>query len=153
VLAIQRMLSEEWGRDDVFGSGTINFGEIEGGVAANVFAPTARASVLVRAVEEPADVEARVLRHLGEHVELESFKSYGPIRFHVPAGREGTVVAFGTDAPFLPRWGTPLLYGPGRIEDAHTSHEEVTAASFARAVADYEAVARELLARIDAERE
>ncbi len=150
VQAIQRMLSDEWGNDEVFGSGTINFGEIEGGVAANVFAPTATASVLVRAVEEPAAVEARVLRHLGEHVELEAYKSYGPIGFHVPEGREGPVVAFGTDAPFLSQWGTPLLYGPGRIEDAHTANEKLTEESFAQAIADYEAAARELLAEIDA---
>ena len=153
VTAIQRLLASEWGNDEVFGQGTINFGEIAGGLAANVIAPAARASVLVRAVEEPAEVEARVLSHLGEHVTLEPHKSYGPIRFHVPDDRDAPVVAFGTDAPFLPAWGTPLLYGPGRIEDAHTADEKLTEASFAQAVADYESTARHLLARLDAEGE
>ncbi|MEW6074467.1 MAG: M20/M25/M40 family metallo-hydrolase [Planctomycetota bacterium] len=148
--AIQRLLAEEWGHDDVFGRGTINIGEIAGGVAANVVAPRATASVMVRAVEGPAAVEARIRRHLGEHVELVAPVGYGPIRFALPAGDEGPVVAFGTDAPFLPAWGTPLLYGPGRIEDAHTVEEKIAVESLEQAIADYEAAARTLLARIDA---
>ena len=37
----------------------------------------------------------------------------------------GVPVAFGTDVPHMPRWGRPLLYGPGSILDAHTEHEKV----------------------------
>lgn len=149
--AIQRMLSDEWGSSDLFGAGTINFGEIEGGLAANVVAPSASANVLVRAVESPEVVEARIVSHLGEHVEIEPGKGYGPVRFVVPDGSAGPVVAFGTDAPFLGRWGEPLLYGPGSIRDAHTAHEHLTEDSFERAVADYERTALDLLARIDAD--
>ena len=46
----------------------------------------------------------------------------------------------------LGRWGTPLLYGPGRILDAHTDHECVSKASMEQAVQDYQRTARELLA-------
>ena len=144
------MLSDEWGDHELFGRGTINFGEIEGGLAANVVAPKATANVLVRAVEEPAVVEARIARHLGDNVELVPSKGYGPVEFVVPDGGDGPVVAFGTDAPFLRSWGRPLLYGPGSIRDAHTSHEKLTEASFDQAVADYERVARQLLERVDA---
>ena len=55
------------------------------------------------------------------------------------------MVAFGTDAPWLDRWGTPLLYGPGSIRDAHTSHEKLEVDSFEQAVADLERVTRQLL--------
>ena len=73
-------------------------------------------------------------------------KGYGPVEFHVPewAAEDAPVVAFGTDAPFLTRWGTPLLYGPGRITDAHTDHELLERASFERAIGDYVRIAREL---------
>ncbi len=148
--AIARMLGDEWGNHELFGRGTINFGEIEGGLAANVVAPSATANVLVRAVEAPSVLEQRLRKHLGDNVELELLKSYGPVAFETPAGADGPVVAFGTDAPFLSEWGQPLLYGPGSIKDAHTSHEKLDADSFDQAIADYERTALELIARVDA---
>jgi acetylornithine deacetylase len=117
----------------------------------------ASANLLIRAVESPDVLEKRLRSHLGEHVELVPSKSYGPVEFFVPgadgetATVDGPVVAFGTDAPFLRRWGQPLLYGPGSIRDAHTAHEHLTEASFEQAVADYERTARRLLERIDAQ--
>ena len=144
--AMHRALGDRWGSHPVFGDGSINFGLVQGGVAANVVAPEARATFLVRAVESPAEVEARMKAHLGANVELLPQKSYGPVEFVVPAGREGPIVAFGTDAPYLDGWGRPLLYGPGSIRDAHTAHEQLTADSFDRAVAEYAATVRELLA-------
>ena len=147
-----RLLGTDWGTHAHLGPGTLNLGQIEGGVAPNVVADRASASVLLRAVEEPDVCAAKLSRCLGEHVSFEShFANYGPIEFHVPAGEDPIEVAFGTDAPHMPRWGTPLLYGPGRILDAHTDHERVSKQSFQRAVADYTRVARELLARARSE--
>jgi acetylornithine deacetylase len=147
-----RLLETDWGTHPHLGPGTLNIGQIEGGVAPNVVADRATASVLLRAVEPPQACRAKLERCLSEHVAFESpFPNYGPIEFHVPAGEEPIEVAFGTDAPHLPRWGTPLLYGPGRILDAHTDHERVSKASFERAVADYGRVARALLERSRAE--
>jgi acetylornithine deacetylase len=148
VRVAHHLLEDQWGRHPVFGQGTLNLGLIEGGVAANVVAPSASASVMVRAVEEPAAVEARVRRHLSREVEFVVEKGYGPVEFHVPGdGKDAPVVAFGTDAPWLTRFGTRLLYGPGSIDDAHTAHEKLEVASFERAVGEYESVARGLLAR------
>lgn len=148
---LHRLLELPWGEHDVLGPGTINFGRIEGGVAPNVVADRAEATLMLRAVEEPEVVAARIEGCLGEHVEAHSdFRNYGPIEFHVPEGHEPVTVAFGTDAPHMPRWGTPLLYGPGRILDAHTDHECLSKASFERAIDDYERTARGLLAHEDA---
>jgi acetylornithine deacetylase len=152
VRVLHALLHEDWGTHALFGRGSINFGLIQGGVAANVWAPTAEASVHVRTVEPPALVEARLRAHLGEHVELVPEKGYGPVEFQAPAGSEPCVVAFGTDAPYLTGWGRPLLYGPGSIADAHTAGEKLGRASFERAVAETTRVARELLASIDAGR-
>lgn len=150
VHALHRLLEDEWGSHALFGAGLLNCGEIQGGLAANVVAPSAQASLLVRAVEPPAAVQARIERHLGPHVSFEPSKCYGPVEFLCPHGEEGPIVGFGTDAPFLPSWGQRLLYGPGEIQDAHTAHEKLAADSFERAVHDYARVARELLARADA---
>ncbi len=149
VHVVHELLRDGWGTHPVFGQGTLNVGLIQGGLAANVVAPAASAAVMVRVVEEPRAVEARIRAHLSRSVEFEAEKSYGPVEFFVPGAHsaDAPVVAFGTDAPWLTRFGTRLLYGPGSIDDAHTDHEQLAAASFERAVGDYERTARELLAR------
>jgi acetylornithine deacetylase len=149
VTTIGRMLAGGFGHHERFGPGTVNFGRIEGGVAANVVAAGARASILVRTVEPVETVRARIEEALSPHVELApNAKAYGPIEFHVPDGMgdEGIVVAYGTDAPHMPRWGTPLLVGPGSIQDAHTDHEKVEAAELDEAAARYVRTAERLLA-------
>lgn len=149
VHVLERLLAGEWGSDARFGRGTLNVGRISGGLAANVVAPEARAELLARIVEDPARVEARLRACLNEHVELEAgVKSSRPIEFHVPAraGGESDVVAFATDAPHMPRWGKPLLFGPGAITDAHTEHERVAIRDLDAAVAEHVALAKELLA-------
>jgi acetylornithine deacetylase len=153
VTALQRLLAQDWGRHALLGPGTLNVGLLQGGVAANVVADKAVASLLLRAVEEPDVTERKVRACLSQHVELaKPYKSYGPTEFHVPHGHAAITAAFGTDAPHLKRWGKPLLYGPGRILDAHTDHECLDKRSFERAVHDYAATARELLERAEAAR-
>lgn len=147
VHVLHRLLEEGWGTHPLFGQGSLNVGLIQGGLATNVVAPSASAALMVRVVEEPAVIEARIRRQLGKEVDFTAEKSYGPVEFLVPASQTGEapVVAFGTDAPWLPRFGTPLLYGPGSIDDAHTDHEKLERDSFERAVVDYERTARQLL--------
>ncbi len=150
--SVQRLLEQDWGTHRSLGPGTLNIGEIRGGVAANVVAEEAEASLLLRAVEPPELSARRLEACLSPAVTFEPVgASYGPIEFRVPAGEQPIEVAFGTDAPHLARWGQPLLYGPGRILDAHSEHERVAKRSIERAIADYARVARELLARAPSE--
>ncbi len=145
---LSKLLREDWGHHPSLGVGTLNVGEIAGGVAANVIADTASANLLLRAVESPDTTEAKLRRNLSAHVHLDClYKNYAPVEFHVPAGEAGGTVAFGTDAPHLRNWGTPLLYGPGRIEDAHTDHECVSKRSLEEAIATYAKTAADLLAQ------
>lgn len=146
VAALQALIAAEWGDHELFGKGTLNVGQIKGGVAANVVAGEAQAEVLIRTVESPAAVEARLRSLLGPHVELEAqYKAYAPIAFHVPAGAASKVVAFGTDAPHMPSWGKPVLFGPGAILDAHTAGEKVPKRALVDAALEYERLATRLL--------
>ena len=52
---------------------------------------------------------------------------------------------FGTDIPCLTNWGAPLLYGPGSIHDAHTTHEYIAKEDLVNAVDTYAAMAKKLL--------
>ena len=144
------LLGAEWGTHPVLGPGTLNIGTIRGGSAANVTAEHAECEVLVRTVDSIPAVDARIAQSLTPHVRVEKLhKGYGPIEFDVPEGHEGIAIAFGTDVPYMPRWGRPLLYGPGSILDAHTYHEKVELRSLERAVHDYEKTLRDLLARCE----
>lgn len=148
VAVLSKLMLEKWGEHELFGSTTLNIGTIAGGLAENVVAPEAKAELMFRLVEDPQGVLARVREACGEHVEMSYGKGYSPVEFEVPEGKDSKIVAFATDAPFLRSWGKPLLYGPGSILDAHTSHEMLELNSFEQAVAEHESTARELLARI-----
>ena len=122
-----------------------------GGVAPNVVAANARAEILIRTVEPFDVVQARVESCLNEHVAFRGAPfGYAPVEFRVPDGEEPLNVAFGTDAPYLGNWGTPLLCGPGSIDDAHTDHEKVGKRELEEAVERHVRAARDLLAGLDA---
>ncbi|MCP3919870.1 MAG: M20/M25/M40 family metallo-hydrolase [bacterium] len=148
VASTGRLIEAGWGEHPVFGKGTVNVGQIGGGVAANVVAEQAEADVLIRSVEPPEVVEERLASCLSKHVEIDhDFKNFAPVAFHVPAGEAAESVAFGTDAPHMPRWGQPLLYGAGSILDAHTDHEKVSKRDLALCVERHVRTVHELLAR------
>jgi len=147
--ASQRLLNESWGTHPLLGPGTINIGTLRGGVAANVVADQAEAEVFVRTVEPVELVRAKVERALGPHVTIDVHaKACAPVEFCVPEDRRGIAIAFGTDVPHLPRWGRPLLIGPGSILDAHTEHEKVRKQDVERAAAEYERAALWALQRL-----
>ncbi len=148
VQCLAGLLREDWGNHPLLGQGSLNVGEIEGGIAANVVADRAAATLLLRAVETPVATEAKVRKHLSAHVHLDClYKNYGPTEFLVPQGESAVAVAFGTDAPHLRNWGTPLLVGPGNIQDAHTAHECVSKQAIEQAISIYAKTASELLQR------
>ncbi|WP_419191629.1 M20/M25/M40 family metallo-hydrolase [Engelhardtia mirabilis] len=142
-----RLIGQDWGQHPVFGAGSLNVGVIAGGVADNVVAGEAHADLLVRAVEGPKEVEARLRGGLSGEVELDVHVRYGPVEFLVPEGEPAEVVAFGTDAPYLPAWGQPLLMGPGDIADAHTEHERIAIGELERGIARYVDLVPALLER------
>ena len=57
-----------------------------------------------------------------------------PVRLRTFPGFDTAVFAYTTDIPFLDRWGTPLLLGPGSIHVAHTDREHVSVAELEAAV-------------------
>jgi acetylornithine deacetylase len=146
VQCLSALLKQDWGEHAFLGRGTLNIGEISGGIAANVFADRDEATLMLRAVEDPALTEQKLLAHMSEFVRLEhTFKNYAPTEFHGPQGETPIPVAFGTDAPHLRRWGKPLLFGPGHILDAHTEHERISKRDFERAIDTHVRTAHELL--------
>lgn len=132
VSAVHRLLAvlegigrEAWPDDPVLGATTWNVGLIEGGVAANVFAPAASAQVLFRLTAPAQDCLARLEPLLVEGVTLEVISRNDPITLDVPPDFETCVIPFNSDASYLAGLGAVWLGGPGAIELAHSEQEHI----------------------------
>ena len=127
--------------DALLGATTINIGRLAGGVADNVLAPSAEARLMARLVSAPDDVWARLVRWAAGRATLERGIEVPPVRLGHVDGYPTSVVAFATDIPALPAWGTPYLFGPGSIHVAHRDDEHVDVADLAAAADTYERLA------------
>ena len=119
-------------------------GLVAGGIAPNVIPPNAEAELLFRTVSAGAAV-LECLAPLRSRVAIEHVLEVPPVRLRTLPGFEAESFAFTTDIPLLPRWGEPLLFGPGSVLDAHTDNDHVTLAELAAAADTYVALARALL--------
>ena len=145
VTALARLVQAELPCDPFFGPTTVNVGRVEGGLAPNVLGPAAEALVMIRLGTAADEVLEAVRGVLGSAVEIEVTSMSDPHRIHVPEGRTGEVVRFGSDVPYLATIGRTLLVGPGSIHDAHTAHEKIGKQELRAAVDLYADVARALL--------
>jgi acetylornithine deacetylase len=132
--------------DPLLGETTINVGKLAGGIADNIVAPSAEARLMARVVTDSADVWARLERWSAGRATLERGVEVPPVRLGTVPGHPTSVVAFATDIPALPAWGTPYLFGPGSIHVAHRDDEYVELAALEQAVATYEKLVHQILA-------
>ena len=133
-----------------YGNTTMNFGRIEGGVAANVVAETASASLAVRiaagTLEDIKGLVTKSLKSVKSGVEGQGGKldigwsnsGYGPVNINCDVkGFEKLTVNYGTDVPHLEGDHKRYLYGPGSIFVAHSAHEALHRRELEQAVLDY----------------
>ncbi len=123
--ALEGLRQHRWPTDDTLGATTFNIGVLQSGVAANIFAPEARAELLFRAtgpIEELFD-ELRPL--LGEKVTLADAVYNDPVFFDPPDEVPTCTVPFNTDATYLGELGPVWLVGPGDIRLAHGDEESI----------------------------
>jgi acetylornithine deacetylase len=140
---IRRM---QFSPDPVLGETTCNIGILEAGSKVNVIPDRARAEIMFRTVEPVEDLKRRLESLITGRADL-SYPFEVPILLLEPVeGFETTVVAFGSDVPFLDNWGKPYLMGPGSILDAHTDHEKVSKRQLLEGVDKYVRLAQKLLA-------
>ncbi|HVQ56604.1 MAG TPA: M20/M25/M40 family metallo-hydrolase [Pyrinomonadaceae bacterium] len=133
--------------DDFFGETTVNIGVIEGGVALNVIAPRAEASLLIRLTTPRAQIEDALLSVIRGRGEIEVLSCSEPVRMLEVEGFKQKTVRFTTDIPYLTNWGQPLLLGPGSILVAHTKNEFVFKKDLEQAVELYTTLTKDLLSR------
>jgi acetylornithine deacetylase len=131
--------------DPLLGTTHYTVGLINGGVAPNVIPPGAEAEVFFRTVGPPDAIRSIVRDTARGRVAVEEILELPAIRLHTVPGFETEIFSFFSDVPFLSRWGTPLLLGPGSIHVAHTDREHVRIDELHAAVDLYERLARQLL--------
>lgn len=132
--------------DEFFGETTVNIGVIEGGVAMNVIAPSAEASLLIRLTTPRAPIEDALRSIIRGRGKIEVLSCSEPVKMLAVDGFKQKTVRFTTDIPYLTKWGQPLLLGPGSILVAHTKDEFVLKKDLEEAVTLYVNLAKRLLA-------
>jgi acetylornithine deacetylase len=142
---LQECAAADWGNDPVLGKGTFNIGTFNGGAACNVVPASATASIMIRLIEPREAAEERLRNIVGDRAQMTVVASTDPHRMHVVEGFETMVASFGSDVPYLPNLGKPLLIGPGSILDAHTANEKIAKQDMIEGAAIYERLVKKLL--------
>ena len=132
--------------DPLMGRTHYSVGIVSGGVAPNVIPAEAEAEICFRTVGNVPGLR-RSLAALAPLVKVEEVLEVPPVTMPGVPGFETATFPYTTDIPFLSKWGTPLLYGPGSIHVAHTDNEHVKITDLHRAVDDYARLAKYLLAQ------
>lgn len=134
-----------WPTDEVLGATHYNVGVINGGIAHNVIPAHAEAEITFRSVGKHEEVRRLLQAVVANRATISEVLEVPPVRLHTVSGFATAVFAYTTDIPFLDRWGTPLLLGPGSIHDAHTDDEHVLVRELREAVDIYQRLALHLL--------
>jgi acetylornithine deacetylase len=136
--AIVEINETTWGSHDILGETTVNVGAVRGGEKPNVIAAAAECDMIFRTVGEPDEVRVKLERLIAKHGgRITLWRGNPPQFMHVPDGAPSRVVAFNTDVPWLSNLGTPLLFGPGSILDAHGANEKIGKKELLQAVGTY----------------
>ena len=143
--ALIALRSVEWPSDPDLGTTYYTVGVVRGGVAPNVIPAAAEAEVLFRTVGDHDEVRRRLEAAVAPFARAEELHHVPPVRLGTVPGFDTAVFNFTTDVPFLDRWGTRLLIGPGSINVAHTADEFIEIAELEKAVDAYVKLARHLL--------
>jgi acetylornithine deacetylase len=100
---------------------------------------------MIRLIESGEDAEKKLRRIVNGRATLEVVSRNDPYMMHVVDGFSTTVVSFGSDVPYLPNLGKPLLVGPGSILDAHTADEKISKRELLEGADLYDRLVRRLL--------
>ena len=135
-----------WPSDSLLGATRFNVGLLQAGVAANVYAPSARAELLFRAVSDPAELMAEVERRVAGRAVVTLLASNPPVKLAHWPDLPTDVVPFNTDAPYMSHLCPVTLVGPGDIRTAHSIHEHLRREDYDAGVLLYRALVTRWLA-------
>lgn len=148
VAGLSRLEAAPLPDDPVLGTTTLNVGLIQGGLAANVIAPEAEATILIRCAAPVDDIYQEVTARLGPELTTEILSRTDPVTFYLEPDSPdpvGNAVPFNTDARWLASLGARMiLLGPGDMRCAHSPREHLKLEDLRAGIAAY----RDLLGRL-----
>ena len=147
---LDEIRATDWPSDEIFGETTCNIGVISGGARANVIPASAQAELQIRLVTPVARIKEIVERAVAGRGKVSYSSEHEPVRLFALDGFETCLPRFTTDIPYLSKWGTPLLIGPGSIFVAHTDHEMIAKKELIQAVDLYVRLGTTLMAELAA---
>ncbi|MCJ1455579.1 hypothetical protein MMC28_005934 [Mycoblastus sanguinarius] len=151
VLALNALMEMKLPSSEKYGNSTLNIGQIQGGIAANVIAETAQAKIGIRIAEGSPEIVKKLVidtvKAVDEEIELDFHRGcYGPVDIDSDVeGFDTMTVNYGTDIPNLKGSHKRYLYGPGSILVAHSDHEHLKADDMLTAVKGYKKLIRAAL--------
>jgi acetylornithine deacetylase len=145
--ALVALRAGDWPASEDLGRTFYTVGLVSGGVAPNVVPPEAEAEIMFRTIGDHAPLRRELESRAGRLVTVEDILVVPPVRLLTVDAFDTEAFAFTTDIPFLDRWGTPLLLGPGSVTVAHTDDEHVEIEELVRATELYEQLAKSLVTR------
>lgn len=137
--------SAPWPDDPLLGRTHYTVGLIDGGVAPNVIPALASAELLFRSVGDERELHTVLEQAVAGRAAIAHVLTVPPVRLKTLDGFDTAVFWYTTDIPFLNKWGTPLLIGPGSVVQAHTADESVPVSELLEAADLYEKLAKSLL--------
>lgn len=147
LIGLLASLGQICGNKEGIGSTIYNIGIISGGVAANVFAPKAVATVLFRLVEASDDVLRKLDQLLKTYpsITYKVLSRFEPITLTTIEGFPKTIARFNSDAKYLfGRSKRVMLFGPGDIRVAHGPKEFISKDSIEEGIQRYVDVVKSL---------
>lgn len=145
VAFLAKCLEVEWGKDETLGATTLNIGTFRGGLGPNVIAPEAIAEGIFRIGTSLEKVRRQLQGILPEGLAFEELSSAEPLILETIPGFSETIVAFGSDAPYLQPLGRVVLCGPGSIQYAHREDEQIMLEELEESVGVYVGLVRTLV--------
>ncbi|MCJ1276792.1 hypothetical protein MMC21_004599 [Puttea exsequens] len=151
--ALAALQALELPASEKYGNSTLNIGQVEGGVAANVIAERASAKIGIRLAGGEPEGLKRLVRETVRAVDADIVVNfhggaYGPVPLDSDIeGFDTITVNYGTDVPNLDGKHKRYLYGPGSILVAHSDHEHLSVEQLEEAVEGYKRILRAVLGR------
>jgi acetylornithine deacetylase len=127
----------EFPDDKALGKTTFNIGRLHSDNAHNVVSDCVTMKIFFRTTFESHPFIMKKLQEIcDDKSKVEVGYADDPLNFAVVEGFETDIVSYGSDAPELGNLGTPLMYGPGSILNAHTKDENIVIEDMYRAIED-----------------